>query len=752
MNQELDSNEEKKEIPMKRWGIGLLAFTVYFVALMFIVEAALHPRESLIGALIAYALGILGLVGFAIIVYKKSRVLLSFIPLLIIVFGSGYLLHLVGAPVYNPFAPVSERIFPVVDTVGNMLEQNPDFSLPSGVTYEQLKPYVPLLTLVDFVISIPLFLFGLFGITWFVQIFTTKPKLTTILAVILALVFFVTGVIIVPYTQILLGGIVGLGSNIVTGGLYVAQGAGPLTTMQNATTEDINSAVANFTIASEYFSVAANELKGLRSIGVFALTGLIPNLEAITNGFYSMALSALYLTESLGPFVNGSYYLMNGLMEAVEAFEGTSQVSMYVSDRGYESGASMTQIDDTKFENGLEKVNIGLLELNKTIEDIENALSEAQNVDIDQIIQDLQTLGVDTSGISPQLRDLDNFIDIFDGATVAIKAFVSQPTINGSQSEYTTLVHFLYGAYNLIKAGDYLGETSSFNGTVEYFDNAEGNFTAMYSEISKPDVAAIADSDTPILNDSIRFMIDMTGLTVSLAEFGRSAADIFDDLQGVLDSFDVGFENITDYTSIRTSLSTIANATDNLKTTANAVDSNVTLIYNKALNNEYGQLNDPAYQLSSQLSAFNFTRDITNANSIANSFYHLFGAMEYLKHVHGNMTLAQTQIQNLQFAEASQSFNNANDSLYTSMVEMDQAIYYMNKSIDGGMTQLETSRNALQIIRGHLDSIAQNISDITAILEGPNPELHVGEIQTKLNAIFGSLDDINTELQNVTAQ
>ncbi|MHA1778231.1 MAG: hypothetical protein ACTSYN_01540, partial [Candidatus Heimdallarchaeaceae archaeon] len=720
MNKEntTDFYEEKQDTKKSRWGIGLLFFTVYTLLLMFILEAALHPRENYIGAVISYTLGVLGLIIFSILVRKKTRVLLSFPLLLIIVFGSGYLLHLVNAPVYNPFAPVSERMFSVVNTAEKLIEQNPDFTLPGNMTYDELKPFIPLITVADLVIAIPLFTFGLFGITWFVQIFTKKPKWSTILAVILALTFFVTGVIVTPYIHLVLGGVLGVATNVVTGGLYVTQGATSLTDIENASAEEINAAVGNFSLASDYFSIAAKELKGLRSIGFFALLGFIPRLQAITDGLYSTALAALYLSEGLGPFVNGSYYVITGLQEAVNAFEGNSTQIPLSTGEDYNGYAEINQINDALFNAGLEKVNEGLLILADTIENINNALDEAQNVDIDQILTDLQDLGLNTADIEPQLRNIEDYFDMFDGSVAALSALVRQPTINGTQSPYAVLTHFLYGAYNLIKAGDAIGSASSFNGTSTYFVNAAGNLSVVYSEITKPDVRSIADSDTPILNDSVRFLIDMTGLTVSLADFGSSAASLFDDLQTVLENFDVGYENITDYSGLLTILDSLVTQTDAMVITANLVDSNITLIYNTALNNGYGQLNQPAYELSTQLKQFNFTRDITNANAIAHSFYHLFGAMENLKYTYLNITAGQQEFENTQYLAAAQRFHDANTSLYASMHEMDQAIYYMNKTEEGGMVQLQTTRDALVIIRNNLDTIVQDISDIIAICEG----------------------------------
>jgi len=741
--------EEEEKTKWSYWGIGLIAFTVYTVALMFILEATLRPQDSALGAVIAYALGLVGVIGFSILVRKKTRLLVSFPLLLIIVFGIGFLLHLVNAPVYNPFAPISEKLDATINTIEE-INNNPNITNTLNISMDQIVQYKGLFIFIDVILSIPLFLLGTIGIAWFADISTKKPKILTILTVLLALFLVVTGVIIFPYIQIITTGFIGVVTNVGAGALYVMDGASILGDFQNATQEEINQAVEKFNISSTYFEQGLSDLKTLKALGLVALLGMMPYVGSMSTGLYALIAASLNIVGGLGPYVNGTYNVLIGLRDVMSAFQGSGL--MLQRSISTPTSKQISAIDDNLFNVGVKRLNDGLIILSGSVDNIEQAINELKSVDFDKMYSDMDNMPMNVTEVKEQIKMLRDYISLFEGAATGIRTLVKKPVINGTENQYAVLTHFVYGAYNLFKAGDQIGDTSSFNGTSELLDQAAGNFSVVYSELQSPEIVNLAHSNTPFINDTFNFLTDVTGLTLSLSNLGLGIASAFEQLNGTLSAFDVGYENITDYGTLKTQLGNIVTITDQLTTTATQVDGNISLICTKAQNEEYGQLNEPSSEFSTQLREFNVTKDISNANAIAHAFYYLFGSMEYLKYTYYNVTNGFDKFKNNDYTGALQDFNNANDSLYVSIEQLNNSIAYMNQTEQGGMIQLTGARNALLAIRDGLMSIQADIDYIIEITEGPDPGSHLTEVQQRVNNILNTLKDVNNQLQNVTAQ
>ncbi|MHA1199315.1 MAG: hypothetical protein ACTSQF_08225, partial [Candidatus Heimdallarchaeaceae archaeon] len=231
------------------WGYGLLFFTVFYIALMFILEAALQPRESMTATIVAYIIGIIGLAIFAGLVRDKSRVLISIPLLLIIVFGTGYLFNYVAeAPVYNPLAPVSERTGTLLETA-QVLNDTELIAggLPEEFNLETIEFWSQFAFVIDLIIALPLFIFGTLSLTWLVQIFTSALKILTILSIFFALVFFLIGLVVTPFLHLLFSSFIILGSDLLPGALYVMEGISIFTgDFGSLTQAEIDEAIAAF--------------------------------------------------------------------------------------------------------------------------------------------------------------------------------------------------------------------------------------------------------------------------------------------------------------------------------------------------------------------------------------------------------------------------------------------------------------------------------------------------------------------------
>ncbi len=740
------------------WGIGLLFFLVFFVALMFILEAAMQPGESFTSTLIAYILGIVGIAIFAGLIRDKSRALISIPILIIIVFGTGYLFNnVIQAPVYNPFAPVSEGVDLFLETAEGMNETLSEMDL-GDLDMDQIRTYTQFSFVIDLVLSLPLFIFGPLALTWMVQIFTTQPEIMTILSALFALVFFFIGLILTPVVHLLFSGVMVITTDILPGAIYLGQGFSIFTDFENATQEDIDESIASFYLASGYFQQSADNLLAMQQSGIIGLSSTIPVLGTFIENIYYVASAALHISSGLGPFANGTFLILEGMEDAMASFgEGGS----FLSTKDGTVTQIESEINDTRFDEGIDKVSEGLLTLGNSTDYIDDALIELNKVnitDIAEAISDLEVVGVPTEvaeTVLAQVDMIDSYLSIFEGAVRVIDALLTIP----SGSDSATLTHFLYGAYSLFKAGDVIGTTTTFYNETEgvdtssYFDDASANFSIVHTVLLNPEVQAIANSDTPILNSTVTFLIDMVGLTVPLCSLGGNIATVFFTMQDTMSVFnDTNYEDIADYSPLISSMDDLRTTTGDMTVDAYATDTQINDVRTKASNNTYGELSSPALSFTDQLIQFNLTQNVFNANNIANSFYYMFSGLSHLSNSFNNITAGYADFNSSSWASAQTHFLSANASLHMSISELTTATYYMNQTEAGGMTQLSGTRDALLDIRNSLYDTIDEVNLILDIIDDVDPSLRVGEFQTAITDIISAFAGVNLLLDDVNAQ
>jgi hypothetical protein len=748
------SKEEIVE-PIKKkkwsyWGIGLLIFTVFFIGLMFLLEAVIQPRESLTATILAYVLGIVILAVFAILVRDKGRVSLSIPILLIIVFGSGYLFnYVIEAPVYNPFAPISERTEPILGTIYALNETNPEMFVNG--TLEQIEKYSQYAFVGDLALALPMFFFGTLGLTWVVQIFTSALKIATIFESIFAALFIILGLILTPVIHLTLAGAVVVGTDMAPGA-FILVDAFPVLFNESSTPAEIQAALDSIYNASAYFNQTAETLKSLQSAGLITMVGFIPVLGSILRNAYWVSLALAQLTQGIGPFAEGLLSIMGSIESFGDVFNGTFSVK--AAPDGSET-VKINAVNETAFNEAIDEIRVGVDFISDHTYLIDEALASLENVSIDEIRDDLHgldwalppeaELAIDTYADLANLY-LTDILDLITGVTILL----SKPT--GSTD--ATLVHFFLGWINVLFAGTSIGEITAFNGTLENFDYAYGNFSIVDTELSTPEVQNIinrVNGTITIGRDFLGFTYDLTQVGIPFATLGQNLATGFTDMEGIIDIFDTtDYQNVTNYQTILDDTSAINVTLTSIEADAIAVNDSATVVYDKAQIQGYGFLSDFASGFADTMIQFDMISSIASTKYIANAMYYMVYSLQELSYTYGNITEGETNFTNLNFVDAENNFLAANESLNYAISNMTQSIFYMNQSIDAGMTQLESPRDTLIIIRDSLIDVNVELATIFAILALPDPSTQAAQFVTSVNNIFTILEDVNTELQTMS--
>jgi hypothetical protein len=747
---EMPSEPEKKKWSFLGW--GLLFLVIWTIALMFILEVALHPRDSFVATIVAYALGLVGLGIFAGLTRSKAKVFFTIPVVLIIIFGLGFLFHYINAPIYNPLGPVSERLIPLVDHVDEVANTTLWDSVPVQVqdNMDAIKQYAALAFVVDLVIALPIFIFGTLSVTWIVQLFTTKPKIWTILSGFFALVFFLIGMVLTPAIHLLVAGVTDLGTNVGIGSLYMLDGISVLMNFPNVNQTEINYAVDSFNLAAEWFQ------KGGEDIAVFlAGLGLIPyyGISDATDDFNKLFQAAFILFSGVGPFVNGSFQVLQGF----DLISGALNFSTPSPSMTAQGDMVKTAIDDDAFNEGLEYINDGLLHFNDSTEVLDEAIEEVKQVDWEDIISSMQQLPGGVGGTTtPFVDEIRTYLGLFDNATDLMQVLIDRPTFdNGTQSNYATLVHFFKGAYNLLKAVERIGDVSNFVGTETYFYNAGVHLNLTYNELNTPVVDSLIDSDTPILNDTLAFIVDATGLFADLSFTGSDLVPVALGLNSTLFYFQDGFENITDFSGIMNQIDSYRTDATDLHLSTISLENRTNNMLTKANDGGYGMFSEPALEFTTVLNQLELRVNAQNLHAISNSLYYLFWVMEDLQSINQDIIDGKTAFDSANYPLAFTHFSAANTSLDEAIPKMNQSYYYINQTETGGMIQLEldATRAAIGAIYTSLVAIQADFIFITSIAEigAPTPQ-DISDVNDAINNIFATLLDVNTQLLDINVQ
>ncbi|NPD89641.1 MAG: hypothetical protein HGN29_13060 [Asgard group archaeon] len=739
-SEDLETDEEKGP---KKWSFfwwGCLFFLIWNILLMFILEPVLHPRDSFPAGIIAYSLGLFGLVVFALLVRSKKKFAIAFPILLLIVFGLSILFHFVNAPIYSPLAPLGERAKFVIESIRSSTNFfDPEAPLFGLITIETLELWSLSVFVADFVIALLIGFVGCLSLIWIVDLFTSEIKISTSFLIFLALVLFTIGLVISPIIHLGLAGFVDFGGNTLLGANQIWDGVDIMKNFDNATQEEINIVLEDFLLAAENFR------KAHQSISMFSFAyGFI----TITSALIQYLSASVILLNGIEPMINGSYQVFQGFKDVADALNYSSSTLLA------QGVKKQPQINDDLFNIGVNKVEEGLNELSTSIDLLATAFTEIETVNMTDILASLESLpippGVIESYISPYIFMVEDYVVSFADLPAVLEILVEKPIDNGNPSRFSTLTHFLYGAYNLIKAIEIIDDTSAYNGTSTLLDNALSNSTLVIDQLVKDEIQQMIVTDTLFFSETLNFLFDMNSLVTDISYYGSNIGSVFEGLNNTVSYLGLGYENITNYPEIQTELSTLVTDAENLNNTAYEIEGNITTVRTKSESDEYGVFTVPSQEILSALERFEFVTTVENSVNVAKALYHLFNGMSYLKDTNNNIKLGRQQFNDSFYLQAKNSFIAANVSLTNSITEMDLAISYMTLA-EGEMQQLDESKIALETIKSTLVSTIVYFNNLLALaLLGPaaNPL----DVAGNSTAIVDTLATVNGDLNDVKAQ
>jgi hypothetical protein len=752
------SYEEQKRTPVtsedlamdeeegpKKWSFfwwGCLFFLLWNILLMFILEPVLHPRDSFTAGIIAYSLGLLGLVTFALLVRSKKKFALSFPILMLIIFSLSVLFHFINAPIYNPLAPLGERAKFVIESIRSSTNFfDPEAPLFGLITIETLELWSLGVFAADFIIALIIGFVGCLSLLWLVDLFTSEIKFSTSFLIFLALVLFLIGLIISPIIHLGLAGFVDFGGNTLLGANQIYGGVDIMRNFDNATQEEINQVLEDFLLAAENFRNAQ------KSIGMF---GFVYGFITITSALMQYLSASVILLNGIEPMINGSYQIFQGFKDVGDSLNYSSTT---LQTQGINI-KKQNEINDDLFASGINKVEEGLNELSTSINLLETAFTEIESVNMTEIIESLESLplptGVIESYVSPYVFLVEEYTVSFVDVPAVLEILVERPIDDGVPSRFSTITHFLYAAYNLIKAIEVITDYSAYNGTSALFNNALSNFTLVSDQLIKGDIQQMITADTIFFSETLDFLYDMNNLLSDISYYGSSVGTVFEGLNNTLPYFEQGYENITNYPTIQTELDVLITDAESLNNTAYEIEENVTVIRGKSEGEDYGVFTRPSQQIVDALDRYDLVTTAENSVNVAKALYHLFSGMSHLRDTNNNIKAGEQYFNNTQYLQANNSFIAANVSLTDSISEIDLAINYMALA-EMEMQQLADTRFALMTIRATLVSVIVYFNNLLALaLLGPaaNPL----DVSGNSTAIIDTLTTVNSDLSDMKAQ
>ena len=736
----VDEEEEKKKWSFFWW--GCLFFLLWNLLLMFVLEPAFHPRDSFTAGIVAYSLGLFGIVTFAFLVRNKKKVALAIPVLLLIVFGLSILFHFINAPIYNPLAPLGERTVFVIESIKsstNLFE--PDSALFELVSIESLELWSLVVFVADFIIIMIISFVGCLSFLWVLDLFTSEIRFSTSFLIFLALVLFTIGLVISPIIHLGLAGFVDFGGHTLLGSDRIIGNIDIMRDFDTATQEEINMVLEDFLLAAENFRNAQ------QSIGMFSF---MYGFFTITSALIHYLGASVTLLNGIEPMINGSYQVFQGIKDVGDSLN-------YSSEPLVTQGPNIkkqNQIDDDLFQTGVDKLEAGLNELGSSIILLETAFAEIEGVNMTDILASLESLPLPAETIqtyiAPYILMIEDYVVSFADVPAVLEILVEKPLDGGNPSRFATITHFLYGSYNLIKAIEYITDNTAYNGTSTLFDNALSNFTLVASQMVKTEIQQMIGAETLFFSETLNFLTDMNALLVDISYYGSNVGIVFEGLNHTISYFEEDYQNITNYPTIISELSFLVADSENLNSTAYEIEGNVTIVNTKSSNDEYGVFTEPSEEIVSAIETYELVTTAENSLNVAKALYHLFSGMSHLKDTYNYIEIGAQQFNDTLYLDANNSFIAANASLTNTIYEMDQAIIYMTLA-EGEMQQLTDTRIAFLTIRSTLVSVIVFFNNLLALaILGPaaNPVYVAGNS----TIITDSLTTVNDQLSEVKAQ
>ncbi|MCY3412838.1 MAG: hypothetical protein INQ03_14470 [Candidatus Heimdallarchaeota archaeon] len=789
----LSFDEEK---PKKKGSLvmALIVGAVMTIVIGFTMGSLLDVQGNLVHRYIAYMLGILVIFVMSVISRSFWKMILMALPVVLgIQFGLAFALPAYFAAPMAPFVTVIPTAIKVVTS-----------STTLGIDVSEYQLYIDLVDTygiaLDFVIALLIGFFATIGLVNLTKLFTSKPGVFTIFQFLFGTIFFVIGVILLPYLLIIVTGVAQFSMAFGIGGLALNEG------FNLSTQGDIDGANEFFEEATYWFNEADAILSGINDMKVFALISYsIPDIQALIVNAYTLIQAGVDLAKGVGPALAGVAAIQRGIDLSMGALGDAA-----LEPQGTLS-LSANNLDD--FNEGIAIMESGFDNLIEATPAIEEAVGTLLGLDDDALLNSVETYPQIEGAINEDNLDL-----IRGGAAMFLSVLdVFKVLISDTDPESDTIsspfVHLLKGALSLSDASGAIGDSSSFEGTESVFRHAISNFTIVvdamkspvFKEFERKDVgksAMIIDTKKQ-MQGIFNFIADAGEIAISVGEFGLVANPVINTMNQTLSVYsDPQYDNFTmipdaKFDSMVANLTNLYPEAEYMAILGAEVDYKVSVMANNTNSNAYGFMNSQAGSFVSTFQEFSLAENSANMFYLIGGFIGLTKTIKILSNVDarfkvvqsdldiisaldtGNFDLSQVEIIQNTLGNVNNNLTIINTRLGSAIAPIGRAV--SNFSLIGdSMPQMARTADSLDNIQSHIIDIQcyTALAEDTDLTEGEqygmcrlillttedaflsDPPTSIDDTNAKLNGegndigqiayITGKFGDIQTELGGVS--
>ncbi len=756
-----DDAKPKKGSIKKGIGVGVLVTLVFELFVSFTMDA----QSNLVHRYVAYMLGIVAL--FVAAFYSKSTWKMMFLGTPVIV-GVSFVLPLASPDNFSGLMSPFINLLPTINAMVDSLKAT-DRDLSDYETYIDYLNNPLYGILLDFVLAIFIGTIAALGLVGFVKIFSNKPGIFTIVSFIFSLFFFILGVIILPYLLVVSTGVAQFGLALGTGGINLQAGFEIINEDGDITEADVF-----FDEAEKWFDEADSILKGLEDLQVFALLGKsVPNYEILIENFLILINSAVEMAKSVGPMFIGISALQDGMEKSMSVLTGAlSSTNLQMS--------ALSPENETIFEEGIDDIQLGFVNINDIIPDFRVALTEFEKVDIVETLDAADAEGIE---VEENIDLIEGTINLLNSALDILSVLISPSTFN-STSGITLeepLVHLLRGAVSLSDAASAVGDTSSFEGTSSIFDEivshleivdhalADEAFDA-FANTNVNDVTELVDIKTE-LSGMFDFIQDAGSISIAMGEFGNVAGrTVFSMNQTISSVFATGdfltvdddvYDNATD-NFIKSD--GILNGSEQMKDEGTNVDTLVGLMEVRSLADEYGLMSAGASDFVEVFKEFDMGLNGQNFFHLSHAFYNIIRTAEQLKHIDELVSNIQTDFEfifALDYATNASAIDPAVTNIEGNSSDIGDSLDFIDdtlsytagnfSAIGNSMPQMAETATAIDGPTGIIFNVGQIRAAIDVIEFEASETITIANFAGKLITIEGQLTIIEAQLVLINA-
>ena len=735
-------NEEEQGFLKKKYpfliSLGISSLIILIGELIF--GLFLNPVNNITYVYLAYMYGFFAVFVMGFLVKSKLKMLFLGAPALVIIsFIFPFVLPDLFYGVFDFLAlPVNriQALLSAIDKIGlanSTLQNNPFIESLSEIGL-----------LIDLVLALILVPLGSIGLTWIAQVLHKKGKIFLSLGFYFGLVFTLIFVILLPYLLVIVSGGVGFVSSFATGGAYFYGG---VTAMNNGS---LDQAAEYFALSREWFDQAKEDFIGIQSMGLFKALAMNPQLAPYIELGVPMVLTLISMAKSAGPMAQGVLLLKNSfenLFAYIDSTAGTSTALML--DSLPSINPQLFQGNESLFLKAVEQAELAVENITTALTDIQDALTEFYKINQDELQNlDDQTRNLLTEGV-PLLND-------------SIGALYSFLDPNSTADKKSAFIHILYGLRSLNDAKLAIGDTTSLNGTIGSFQSTVGNFTEVQRALNSQGIKRLlnrenlttADLQTmqTSIKQSIIFLNDSLTATLSFGNFGIQMATAYTDITNLVGTFTTALQQYGNITGIPDNVfnTQIIPPLEEIYTNKELNQSGLVLeqvsydMKNKAASEEYGYFNGPADSLADFYLTLNSNKTAFNVVRMSGKYLSLMLAFLSLKRIGQNMTVLETQIEDMKSDPQISKIDPMNQTLLQINSSLAMTNYYLELAVGNktdNMPQLQNTDDSLPLLQEDVQNIQLSLNDIFVQLN--NLQNDIGNANTYMTAIDTDVNNIN---------